>query len=184
MKYGIKWKIYLRIGQAGFMITVKDIWKEWNGMECQIALDQVKQLQQEGFTEDMIRQLLPKLEQVSALKEEERKELKHRMEQVLPEVATVKPKPVAETESNFYRMYSGFGGVLMEVLNQNNQLLLEKMDERISDRILKEMNFLFRERENLEEERYRKLDRTIRECQVARQRFSLEEERKKKFRWK
>ena len=150
-------------------------------MECQTALDQVKQLQQEGFTEDMIRHLLPKLEQVSALKEEERQELKHRMEQLLPEVASAKAMPLAEAESNFYRMYSGFGGAIMEVLNQNNQILLEKMDERISSRILKEMNFLFRERENLEEERYRKLDRTIRECQVARQRFSLEEERKKRF---
>jgi len=106
------------------------------------------------------------------------------MEQLLPNVAGTKQVSMTETESNFYRMYSGFGGVLMEVLNQNNQLLLEKMDERISNRILKEMNFLFRERENLEEERYRKLDRTIRECQVSRQRFSLEEERKKKFRWK
>jgi len=153
-------------------------------MECQMALEQVKQLQQEGFTEDMIRQLLPKLEQVCGLKEEERKELKQRMEQLLPNVAGTKQVSMTETESNFYRMYSGFGGVLMEVLNQNNQLLLEKMDERISNRILKEMNFLFRERENLEEERYRKLDRTIRECQVSRQRFSLEEERKKKFRWK
>ena len=153
-------------------------------MECQTALDQVKQLQQEGFTEDMIRHLLPKLEQVSALKEEERQELKHRMEQLLPEVASAKAMPLTEAESNFYRMYSGFGGAIMEVLNQNNQILLERMDERISSRILKEMNFLFRERENLEEERYRKLDRTIRECQVARQRFSLEEERRKKFRSK
>ena len=155
-------------------------------MECQMALDQVKQLQQDGFTEDMIRQLLPKLEQVSALKEGERKELKQRMEQLLPELSStnkaVTPAPAqAEIESNFYRMYSGFGGAIMEVLNQNNQILLEKMDERISNRILKEMNFLFRERENLEEERYRKLDRTIRECQTARQRFSIEEERKKKF---
>ena len=48
-------------------------------MECQLALDQVKQLEQEGFSEEMIKQLLPKLEQVSALKEEERKELKKRM---------------------------------------------------------------------------------------------------------
>ena len=153
-------------------------------MECQVALNQVKQLQQEGFTEDMIRQLLPKLEQVSSLKEEERQELKHRMEQLLPELCSTKKVQAPETESNFYRMYSGFGGVLMEVLNQNNQMLLDKMDERISNRILKEMNFLFRERENLEEERYRKLDRAIRECQTARQRFSLEEERKKRLRWK
>ncbi len=153
-------------------------------MECQTALEQVKQLQQEGFTEEMIRQLLPKLEQVSMLKEEERMQLKQRLGQLLPELAGAKSMPLAEAESNFYRMYSGFGGAVLEVLKQNNQVLLEKMDERIADRILKEMNFLFRERENLEEERYRKLDRTIRECQVARQRFSLEEERKKKFRWK
>lgn len=154
-------------------------------MECQVALDQVKQLQEEGFTEEMIRQLLPKLEQVSVLQEEERKELKQKMEQLLPEVSKTRAaSSISELESPFYRMYSGFGGAITELLNQNNQVLLEKMDERISNRILKEMNFLFRERENLEEERYRKLDRTIRECQVSRQRFSLEEERKKKFWWK
>ena len=149
-------------------------------MECQVALDQVKQLQEEGFTEDMIRQLLPKLEQVSALQEEERKELRQKMEQLLPEVSPVRTSTLKEAESSFYRMYSGFGGAITELLSQNNQILLEKMDERISNRILKEMNFLFRERENLEEERYRKLDRTIRECQASRQRFSLEEERKKR----
>ena len=151
-------------------------------MECQLALDQVKQLQQEGFSEVMIKQLLPKLEQVSALKEEDRQELRKRMEQLLPEVQNERTSPaVKEEESGFVKKYSGFGGAITELLSQNNQILLEKMDERISTRILKEMNFLFRERENLEEERYRKLDRTIRECQVTRQRFSLEEERKKRF---
>ena len=151
-------------------------------MECQLALDQVKQLQQEGFSEVMIKQLLPKLEQVSALKEEDRQELRKRMEQLLPEVQNERTSPaIKEEESGFVKKYSGFGGAITELLSQNNQILLEKMDERISTRILKEMNFLFRERENLEEERYRKLDRTIRECQVTRQRFSLEEERKKRF---
>lgn len=151
-------------------------------MECQLALDQVKQLQQEGFSEVMIKQLLPKLEQVSALKEEDRQELRKRMEQLLPEVQNSRTSPLAkEGDNSFVKTYSGFGGAITELLSQNNQILLEKMDERISTRILKEMNFLFRERENLEEERYRKLDRTIRECQVTRQRFSLEEERKKRF---
>ena len=37
---------------------------------------------------------------------------------------------------------AGFGGAITELLSQNNQILLEKMDERISNRILKEMNFL------------------------------------------
>ena len=148
-------------------------------MECQLALDQVKQLQQEGFSEAMIKQLLPKLEQVSALKEEDRQELRKRMEQLLPEAQNNRTSSVVKEGNN--KMYSMVGGALTELLSQNNQVLLEKMDERISTRILKEMNFLFRERENLEEERYRKLDRTIRDCQVTRQRFSLEEERKKRF---
>ena len=77
-------------------------------------------------------------------------------------------------------MYTGFGGAVTELLRQNNESLLQEMDERISNKILKEMNYLFRERENLEEERYRKLDRTIREYQVARQRNAMEEERKKR----
>ncbi len=160
----------------------RNLRKECSGVECQLALDQVKQLQQEGFSEVMIKQLLPKLEQVSALKEEDRQELRKRMEQLLPEVQNERTSTaVKEEESGFVKKYSGFGGAITELLSQNNQILLEKMDERISTRILKEMNFLFRERENLEEERYRKLDRTIRECQVTRQRFSLEEERKKRF---
>ena len=87
---------------------------------------------------------------------------------------------MTETERNMQRMYSGFGGAVTELLRQNNESLLLQMDERISNRILKEMNYLFRERENLEEERYRKLDRTIREFQTARQRKSMEEERKKR----
>lgn len=160
----------------------RNLRKECSDVECQLALDQVKQLQQEGFSEVMIKQLLPKLEQVSALKEEDRQELRKRMEQLLPEVQNERTSPaIKEEESGFVKKYSGFGGAITELLSQNNQILLEKMDERISTRILKEMNFLFRERENLEEERYRKLDRTIRECQVTRQRFSLEEERKKRF---
>lgn len=78
--------------------------------------------------------------------------------------------------------YAVFGTVMMELLTQNNKALLEEMDMRIAQRIMKEMNYLFRERENVEEERYRKLDRTIREYQNARQQTAMEEERKGLFR--
>ncbi len=157
--------------------------KDDRPVECENALEYVKKLREEGFSTEQIDKLLPKLEEVAALKEEDRKELKERMEQLLPE--TKEEIAVrSEAETSFQRMYMGFGGAVTELLKQNNESLLQEMDERISNRILKEMNYLFRERENLEEERYRKLDRTIREYQAARQRTSLEEERKKrKFRF-
>ncbi len=78
--------------------------------------------------------------------------------------------------------YAVFGTVMTELLMQNNKALLDEMDLRIAQRIMKEMNYLFRERENMEEERYRKLDRTIREYQNARQQTAMEEERRGLFR--
>lgn len=78
--------------------------------------------------------------------------------------------------------YAFFGSVMTELLAQNNKALLDEMDMRIAQRIMKEMNYLFRERENIEEERYRKLDRTIREYQNARQQTAMEEERRGLFR--
>lgn len=78
--------------------------------------------------------------------------------------------------------YAVFGTVMTELLMQNNKALLDEMDLRIAQRIMKEMNYLFRERENIEEERYRKLDRTIREYQSARQQTAMEEERRGLFR--
>ena len=148
-------------------------------MECESAMAYVKQLREEGFSTEQIDRLLPKLEEVAALNEEDRRELRERMERFLPETKK-ECGVVSEPEQNFQRMYLGFGGAVTELLRQNNESLLAQMDERVSNRILKEMNYLFRERENLEEERYRKLDRTIREYQAARQRTSLDEERKKR----
>lgn len=152
-------------------------------MECENAIEQVRKLQEEGFTTEQIGRLLPKLDEVSALTQEERKELKKRMDILLLQETTGSVAVRSEAESSFQRMYSGFGGAVTELLRQNNESLLNEMDERISNRILKEMNYLFRERENMEEERYRKLDRTIREYQAARQRKSIEEERKRRFRF-
>ncbi len=170
-------------------------------MECGQALTYMELLKEEGFSDHQIQQLLPKLEQVAELSKGERQELKERLCALdgadgMPVTAqsgccTVTEKEgsqeetreLSPVEAGWKRMYSGFGGAVTELLRQNNQQLLEEMDTRISNRILKEMNYLFRERENLEEERYRKLDRTIRETQMLRQRKSIEEERRKKFRF-
>jgi len=57
---------------------------------------------------------------------------------------------------------------LGEMLQKNNEQLLKKMEEGVSERMTRELRFLFRQQEEREEERYRRLDRTIREHQQAR----------------
>ncbi|MCI8465720.1 MAG: MerR family transcriptional regulator [Lachnospiraceae bacterium] len=55
--------------------------------------------------------------------------------------------------------------VLAEALRRNQESLSQEVGGRVSEKLVKEMNYLMRDREEREEERYRKLDETIRACQ-------------------
>ena len=57
---------------------------------------------------------------------------------------------------------------LGELLQKNNEQLTQKIEDGVSERMARELRFLFRQQEEREEERYRRLDRTIREYQQAR----------------
>jgi DNA-binding transcriptional MerR regulator len=54
-------------------------------------------------------------------------------------------------------------GIVKEALAENNQELGREVGENVGDRVLKEMNYLMREQDEQEEERFRKLDEAIRE---------------------
>ena len=158
-------------------------------------LKDVQKLREEGFTFRMIKLLLPNLSEVLELKTEERRNLRLRMKKILVDmqaeeeeeeedtsIARVPSGELAGETKEKEQAYTVFGTVMTELLKQNNKALLKEMDAKIAQRIMKEMNYLFRERESLEEERYRRLDRTIRECQAARQQTAMEEERRRLFR--
>ena len=54
-------------------------------------------------------------------------------------------------------------GIVKEALAENNEDLGREVGEHVGDRVLKEMNYLMREQDEQEEERFRKLDAAIRE---------------------
>ena len=54
-------------------------------------------------------------------------------------------------------------GIVKEALSENNSSLGKEIGDNVGDRVLKEMNYLMREQDEQEEERYRKLDAAIRE---------------------
>lgn len=164
----------------------------YHGRKGGIAMDEMaEQLKQEGFTARMLQLIAPKLSEIMELTREDRELMRQRLEEILSEdeKSETPCRKLAETPQKEWMpnqkpqtkddLYEAFGNTMTRILQKNNEDLMEKMDVRIAQRIMKEMNYLFRERENLEEERYRKLDRTIRDYQTARQQTALEEERRR-----
>lgn len=75
------------------------------------------------------------------------------------------------------------GNCIGEALKENNTLLGKEISGRVSESILKEMDYLSRLNDEKEEERYKKLDETIRSYQKSRQEIAaagMEEKAKKK----
>ncbi len=73
-------------------------------------------------------------------------------------------------------MYS----IVMDVLKQNNRTLTNEINDTVTQSIVKEMDYMMRVREERQEERFRQLDRTIRETQIQRQQYAATKEGKKK----
>jgi hypothetical protein len=63
-------------------------------------------------------------------------------------------------------------------MEENNQALSQEVGTQVGERVLKEMNYLMREQDEAEEERFRKLDEAIRSRQKGR-RFGREKKEKK-----
>lgn len=72
------------------------------------------------------------------------------------EPSTLTPE---ERMSQFRELMSDIVG---QAISQNNEALSEQIGKDVQERVLKEMNYLMREQEEAQEERYRKLDAAIR----------------------
>lgn len=71
-------------------------------------------------------------------------------------------------------------GIVKQAVEENNQALGKEVGLQVGDRVLKEMNYLMREQDEAEEERFRKLDAAIRTHQKGK-RFRKEKSEKKSF---
>ena len=70
---------------------------------------------------------------------------------------------IASAEDKMAQFRVLMSGIVKEALAENNQALGKEVGENVGDRVLKEMNYLMREQDEQEEERFRKLDEAIRE---------------------
>lgn len=143
------------------------------------------------YTEENIRQF----EQIRKLKDEgyQLKAIKMLVHNQNPDVKLVVPQeqekhqeelnPQKEEDKSASRLEQFrqlMAGIVKEAIAENNQLLSHEIGSQVEERVIKEMNYLMREREEQEEERYRKLDEAIR----LHQKRGRRPKREKKFRMK
>lgn len=76
------------------------------------------------------------------------------------------------------------GSIVTESLRENNVVLGKDLSQTVGDRVIKEMDYLFRVKEEAEEERYKKLDETIRNCQRTNKEAAASSEPRKRSRRK
>lgn len=153
----------------------------------------VKRLKEAGFGLRQIKAMGERMTAVAALSDEKLQEIKKRINGMESEQETVfcsKEVPATVEKEELPLCVSGpkceaftlqedrTDGVRMlqegmtkwlgELLQKNNEHLTQTIEDGVSERMARELRFLFRQQEEREEERYRRLDRTIREYQSAR----------------
>ena len=79
--------------------------------------------------------------------------------------------------SQFRELMSDIVG---QAINQNNEALSQTIGKDVQELVLKEMNFLMREQDEIQEERFRRLDEAIKGKVKKKQLFAKKKPREKK----
>ena len=117
----------------------------------------IKELKDQGYQLRAIRMMLQNDWYVNTMDEEPKETpVVLHTPQNIPEERSLSPE---ERMSQFRELMSEIVG---QAVAQNNEALSESIGKDVQERVLKEMNYLMREQENAQEERYRKLDAAIR----------------------
>lgn len=86
-----------------------------------------------------------------------------------------------EVEDNKMQQFEMIlANIIKQAMKENNQELGKELGQHVGDRVIKEMDYLVRNREEKEEERFKKLDETIRTLQMSRRQIAASRPKAKK----
>lgn len=102
-------------------------------------------------------------------------------EVAIHEVCATRPEPVAsQSEPKVAQFKVIMSNIILEALRQNNLELSKAVSADVSESVLKEMDYMMRMKEEREEERFKRLDDSIRSKQKARKEISATKEKRRK----
>lgn len=130
----------------------------------------IKVLKEKGYQLRAIKMLLPNIQKLNHLDKE------------ITEENCLTALPISETEvteenqrllidsstGRLGQFKSIMGRLITEALRDNNEVMSETVSESVSDRVIKEMDYLLRIKEEREDERFKQFDRSMREMQNSR----------------
>lgn len=73
-----------------------------------------------------------------------------------------------EPGTKMYEFQAIIGNIITQVVKENNKELCQNISSNVSENLTKEMDYIMRMREEREEERFKRLDETIRTYQMTR----------------
>lgn len=152
----------------------------------------IRKLKEHGFHLRAIKMLLPDLKKISAFDKEQLKDLRYELENSKL-LTNSTPQPTApsiitsstNTPTNLDKMEQ-FKQILGRIISDALQTSESNMTQTITNSVSKEMDYMFRQKEEADEERYRTLDETIRSFQKARMEAAAAEQtnsRSKSKKW-
>lgn len=135
----------------------------------------VKELKKQGFQLKAIKLLL------SEIKADKDYDLQKvlMLKEVLVEDNKKEVKKVP-ADPNIVKFNEIMSQIMEQTLRDHDEEMIENVTAKVTEGVVKEVDFLLREREEKEEERYRMLDETMREIQKARQQVAAELEEKER----
>lgn len=164
-------------------------------------LTSIRKLKEKGFQLKAIRLLLPDIQKVEALEPEQLYNLRDKLDVILgiereteeekPENSSENPSeefvPAEQEEGNVYvtdelnqgkliEFRSIMDSIISEAMGKNNSTLVQSLNQTVCDSVHREMEYFLRMKEEREEERFKQLDRTIREYQQLRQQSAMTQE--------
>ncbi len=86
-----------------------------------------------------------------------------------PGESAVVTEPRPSNDEKMTQFKQILGRIVTDAIRDNSEELTADIANNVSDHVNKELDYLFREREEADEQRFRKLDETIRNLQKARQ---------------
>lgn len=148
----------------------------------------IKLLKEQGFQLKAIKMVIPELETAGEANLEymlgRREELNEKAEfaeeadkDIALQVPVVtdtalpvsdKPSVIPVSEDKMQQFQVIMSNIVAKALQDNNLLLSKEVSDRVSDNVLKEMDYLMRMREEKDDERFKHLDETIRSVQKSR----------------
>ena len=135
----------------------------------------VKELKKQGFQLKAIKLLL------SEIKSDKDYDLQKvlKLKEVLFEDTKKEVKKVP-ADPNVVKFNEIMSQIMEQTLKEHDEEMIENVTAKVTEGVVKEVDYLLRAQEEKEEERYRLLDETMREIQKARQQVAAEVEVKEK----